>query len=127
LIKADQLRLEQVLTNLLDNAIKYSPEGGPIDIELVVPNDLMVSLSVTDKGLGIPLEHRDHIFDLFYQAHSKRKLGGMGLGLYISREIVELHGGKLEVGFPPDRGTCFTLHLPVGVSDTPLFEKENQA
>jgi PAS domain S-box-containing protein len=118
-IYADAIRLEQVVANLLDNAIKYSPEGGPVDAVLDVlpdpdkPERKIARLSIRDKGLGIPEEHRSHIFDRFYQAHRRRYLGGMGLGLYISREIVVMHGGQLVAEFPDDGGTRFVVTLPV--------------
>jgi signal transduction histidine kinase len=108
----DPLRLEQVVTNLLDNAIKYSPEGGEIEVELAAPEAAGVRLSVRDRGLGIPPERRRHIFDRFYQAHATSHQSGMGLGLYISRQIVELHGGRIEAEFPPDGGTRLVVRLP---------------
>jgi PAS domain S-box-containing protein len=110
----DPLRVEQVLTNLIDNAIKYSPEGGQIDVSLSVAAD-HIRLAVRDHGVGVPLEHRAHIFDRFYQAHTGGPLtsmAGMGLGLYISRQIVELHGGSISAEFPEDGGTRLILTLP---------------
>jgi signal transduction histidine kinase len=111
----DPLRIEQVVTNLIDNAIKYSPDGGQIDILLTEPEPPVVELSVRDRGVGIPAEHRAHIFDRFYQAHAGGQLtnmAGMGLGLYISRQIVELHGGTIEAQFPEDGGTRIVVRLP---------------
>jgi two-component system, cell cycle sensor histidine kinase and response regulator CckA len=107
----DSLRLEQVLTNLVDNAIKYSPDGGPVDVS-VSEQDRMVRIAVTDSGLGIPEPHRQRIFDRFYQAHAEHRLGGMGLGLYISHQIVELHGGSLALEHPDGGGTRFVVTLP---------------
>jgi len=109
----DPLRLEQVLINLIDNAIKYSPDGGPVTVEVSTPDPAAVQISVTDRGMGIPIEHRAHIFVRFYQAHSRSYLGGMGLGLYISREIVELHGGQIRAEFPEAGGTRFIVTLPL--------------
>lgn len=114
----DPLRLEQVLTNLLDNAIKYSPDGGPIDVVLSQPEPAAVELSVRDRGLGIPPEKREQIFERFYQAHGDGHMGGLGLGLYISHQIVKLHGGEIRAEFPPDGGTRFIVHLPID-SDEP--------
>ncbi len=108
----DPLRLEQVLANLLDNAIKFSPGGGEIAVELSAPGPDTLCLRVRDHGVGIPPEHRAHLFDRFSQAHTRGHLSGMGLGLFISREIVELHGGTIEAEFPPDGGTCFVVTLP---------------
>jgi len=109
----DPLRLEQVITNLVDNAIKYSPKGGPVEIE-VGRRKGAVRIVVADKGIGVPEEHRERIFDRFYQAHPEHKLGGMGLGLYISRQIVDLHGGSLVATFPKGGGTKVIVILPVG-------------
>jgi signal transduction histidine kinase len=112
----DPLRIEQVVTNLIDNAIKYSPDGGQIDIALTARADAKsVQLIVRDHGVGVPLEHRAYIFDRFYQAHAGGPLtsmAGMGLGLYISRQIVELHGGTIEADFPEDGGAKFVVTLP---------------
>jgi excisionase family DNA binding protein len=113
--EVDPLRLEQVVTNLLDNAIKYSPEGGPIEVVLSRPTPAEVMLSVRDHGLGIPPEKRGQIFERFYQAHAIGHKSGMGLGLYISRQIVELHGGKIRPEFPPDGGTRFVVRLPIAL------------
>ncbi|MDB5076108.1 MAG: hybrid sensor histidine kinase/response regulator, partial [Chloroflexi bacterium] len=108
----DPVRFEQVITNLLDNALKYSPEGGIVTIGLRQGKDCGVELSVTDHGVGIPLDQRAHIFDRFYQAHGERHLSGMGLGLYITREIVYLHGGNLRIEEPEHTGTRFVVTLP---------------
>ncbi len=113
MVLADPLRLEQVVTNLLDNAVKYSPEGGEIDVELRPERRGAIWIAVRDHGTGIPPDKRARIFDRFYQAHSSSHASGMGLGLYISRQIVELHGGRLDVEFPEDGGTRFVLALPV--------------
>ncbi|MDQ3809358.1 MAG: GAF domain-containing sensor histidine kinase, partial [Chloroflexota bacterium] len=118
-VSIDPLRIEQVLTNLLDNAIKYSPDGGQIDVWLTREDALgQVRLVVRDRGIGVPPEHRGHIFDRFYQAHAGGRLtsmAGMGLGLYISRQIVELHGGSITAEFPDDGGTRFVVTLPAGI------------
>jgi signal transduction histidine kinase len=116
----DVLRVEQVLTNLLDNAIKYSPQGGQVRVELALLGGDKIRLSVQDQGVGIPAERRGQIFERFYQAHGEflhSALAGMGLGLYISREIVELHGGTIEAEFPAEGGVRFVLTLPVDGSE----------
>ncbi len=109
----DVLRLEQVLTNLLNNAIKFSPETEAIEVTLLMPDDQTLQIAVRDYGVGIPVERRTHIFDRYYQGHGEGYLGGMGLGLYISREIIKLHGGRIEVQFPADGGTRFVVSLPL--------------
>jgi signal transduction histidine kinase len=109
----DALRLEQVLVNLVDNAVKYSvDQESPIDIEVQQPTPRTVQISVRDRGLGIPEAHRQHVFERFYQVGGSREVGGMGLGLYISRQIVESHGGAITLESPPDGGTRFVVTLP---------------
>lgn len=121
---ADPLRLEQVLTNLLDNAIKYSPDGGPVEVHVAVPTADAVQIAVRDRGMGIAPEHWPYIFDRFYQAHAERYASGMGLGLYISRQIVELHGGRIEAEFPPDGGSRFVITLPTGRARAPVHRDD---
>jgi two-component system sensor histidine kinase VicK len=111
-VSVDPIRLEQVITNLLDNASKYSPDGGAIDVEIMQPDAHSICLSVTDQGVGIPIERRERLFERFYQAHQEGYAGGMGLGLYISKQIVELHGGTLRAEFPDEGGTRFVILLP---------------
>jgi signal transduction histidine kinase len=112
--RVDPLRLEQVLANLVDNAVKYSPDGGPIEVTLTTGKDEL-QITVADQGIGVPPEHRERIFDRFYQAHGERRFGGMGLGLYISRQIVELHGGVLKAEHPHEGGTWIVLRLPLNI------------
>jgi PAS domain S-box-containing protein len=107
----DPVRIEQVMANLIDNAVRYSPDGGPIDISVEPEPDDWVVFSVRDWGLGIAEEHRAHIFDRFHQAHGVSYRSGMGLGLHISREIVALHGGEITATFPEDGGSQFTVRL----------------
>jgi signal transduction histidine kinase len=109
----DPLRIEQVLTNLLDNAVKFSPEGGRIEVMLAPADPAAAELSVRDHGLGIPPEKRGRIFERFYQAHASGHRSGLGLGLYICRRIVEAHGGDIRAEFPADGGACFTVRLPL--------------
>ncbi|MBN9387824.1 MAG: PAS domain-containing protein [Chloroflexi bacterium] len=115
--RIDPVRYEQVVNNLLDNAIKYSPQGGPIAVELhrveVEGERPAFQVSVTDQGLGIPVERREHIFERFYQAHETTLISGMGLGLFICREIIQLHGGEIHAEFPDEGGTRFVVTVPV--------------
>lgn len=111
----DPLRLEQVLASLLDNAVKFSPTGAPIRVRLSA-NEGLVRLSVRDYGPGISRKQRAHIFDRFYQGHAGDTLArgpGMGLGLYISREIVELHSGQIGVQLARGGGTRFSVSFPL--------------
>ena len=109
----DELRLEQVLQNLFQNAIKYSPDGGGVDIE-VAPHDGVVCVTVADQGIGIPEEALPQLFKRFYRAPNAdpRQISGMGIGLYVVREIVHLHGGSVTAARRPDSGSIFTVCLP---------------
>ena len=114
-VSGDRDHLEQVLDNLLSNAIKFSPDGGTIRISLHdVDDGSNVVMSVQDSGVGIPAAKLEEIFGLFYQAEdpASRRTGGMGLGLYICREIVSRHGGRIWAESEPLRGTTFSVSLP---------------
>jgi signal transduction histidine kinase len=111
----DPLRLEQLLANLLDNAIKHSPQGEPVVVTLSQPAPGTLELSVSDRGVGIPIEARDRIFERFFQARPDDATQGLGLGLYVSRQIAELHGGQIRADFPTEGGTRFVMTLPVGI------------
>jgi signal transduction histidine kinase len=107
----DPVRMEQVVMNLLDNAIKYSPAGGRIDVELSTSDDDEICLTVRDFGLGIPEERRHRLFERFYRAHPDIQISGMGLGLFITRHVVELHGGTISADSPAGGGARFTVRL----------------
>lgn len=109
--RLDALRFLQVVSNLLDNAIKFSPDGGRIDVELSSPKRGQVKLEVRDHGIGVAPEDRPHIFERFYRSQPNDGRAGLGLGLYVSREIVELHGGHIEAEFPDDGGTRIVVRL----------------
>ncbi len=110
----DPERIGQVLRNLLNNAIAYTPEGGEIGVSAARQDD-RVTVSVRDTGEGIAAEHLPHIFDRFYRADRSRARasGGAGLGLAIVRQLVLAHGGNIAVESVPGRGTVFTFTLPV--------------
>lgn len=111
-VQADPVRFEQVLSNLLENAIKYSPDGGEIAISARQDGDDKIVIAVRDHGLGIPSEHRRRLFERYYQAHQSGYRSGMGLGLYIARELVTAQGGRIWAEFPDDGGTRFLVRLP---------------
>ena len=110
---ADEDKLRQVLVNLLDNAIKYSPDGGDVVVELERGNG-RVRLAVRDGGLGIPPGEHERIFEKFYRLDPAltRGVGGSGLGLFISRELVSRMGGSLTVRSQPGEGAAFIVDLP---------------
>jgi two-component system phosphate regulon sensor histidine kinase PhoR len=107
--------LEQAIVNLVDNAVKYSDEGGTVEIA-VRQQDKEILLAIKDTGCGIPAEHLPRIFERFYVVDKgrSRKLGGTGLGLAIVKHIAMAHGGHVAVESTPGEGTTFTLHLPRG-------------
>src|SRR5215469_1987259 len=108
----DRGSIERVLANLLDNALKYSPNGGQIEVEVRSADAERTRISVRDHGIGIPVEKRPAIFTRFYRAHAEEHLSGLGLGLFISQQLVALHGGEITVEFPVDGGTRFVVLLP---------------
>jgi len=110
----DPARFEQVITNLLDNAIKFSPDGGTVTVTLRDNGQDGIELSVTDHGLGIPMEQREAVFTRFRQEHPCAQFSGIGLGLFVSRQIVELHGGSVRIEDPEHPGTRVVVTLPRG-------------
>jgi len=114
LINGDELRLEQAIQNLIQNAVKYSPMGGTITVK-VERDDLNAFIAVTDPGIGIPPEALPQLFHRFYRAPNvdPQHISGLGVGLYVVKEIVELHGGAVEVHSEVGKGSTFTLHMPL--------------
>jgi signal transduction histidine kinase len=110
----DSYRLRQLMSNLMDNAIKYTPDGGEIDLSLRRDGE-WARLEISDTGIGISSEHLPYIFDRFYRADKARSRagGGTGLGLSIVKGIAEQHGGKVEVISALGRGTTFTVWLKI--------------
>lgn len=115
LIQADEDRLIQVLTNLLDNALKFTPRGGKITVQAGEQSDA-VWVRVTDTGVGIAPDELPYVFRQFYRGGESRspEKHGMGLGLAICREIIRAHQGQIRVESEPGRGACFTFTLPKG-------------
>jgi len=113
-VRCDGGKLRQVVLNLVENAVKYSPEGGRVELRVEDGTEL-VRLQVTDTGLGIPPAEQERVFEKFYRvdAQMSRGIGGSGLGLYISRQIVEQMGGRLTVDSELGRGSTFTVELPL--------------
>jgi two-component system phosphate regulon sensor histidine kinase PhoR len=114
-VACDPSRLRQVLLNLVDNAIKYSPDGGAVELVIERVGDESVRFVVHDEGLGFPPEEGEKIFDRFYRLDPEltRGIGGTGLGLYISRELVERMRGRIWAESEPGRGSSFTVELPL--------------
>jgi signal transduction histidine kinase len=122
MVRLDEGRLKQILFNLLSNAVKFSPDGGPVTIAVKsLPRTTSplavdsVRIDVADRGIGIPPDGLQRIFDEFYQTEEGRRArrGGTGLGLSLTRNFVELHHGRIDVQSVPGEGSCFSLYLPV--------------
>jgi two-component system sensor histidine kinase MprB len=122
--------VKNIVANLISNAIKYSPAGGPIDCELV---DLggIARVTVTDTGVGIAKEDLPILFTRFGRVTTAQTvhLPGTGLGLYLGRQLARLHGGEITVDSAPGRGSTFTLHLPVSATGeaAPIKERSSSA
>jgi signal transduction histidine kinase len=116
-VRGDPDRFAQIVANLLDNAVKYSPPGSPIDVSLTIVGT-EAELRVTDRGVGVPEEERDMLFAPFFRTTRTRDIAGTGLGLHISRRIAEQHGGRLWLESDSRTGSVFVLALPL--VDKPL-------
>ena len=112
-VTADRTRLEQVAANLIDNAVKYTPAGGRVDVEVRREPDAAI-VRVRDTGPGIPADELRRIFDRLFRGDTSRAERGLGLGLSLVKAIVEAHGGSVEVRSEPGRGSVFTVRLPLG-------------
>jgi signal transduction histidine kinase len=119
-VQADRSRLEQVVSNLMENAIKYSPEPGNVRISVQTRGREAV-LSVQDSGIGIDPESQPHLFERFFRAQASRQsnIAGLGLGLYICKEVVERHGGHIKVESELGHGSTFFVSLPVWEEQPP--------
>lgn len=114
IVRGNRIELKQLFLNLLDNAMKYTPEGGIISVSAVKKGDNAL-VAISDSGIGIPQEHIPHIFERFYRVDAARSTdnGGMGLGLSICNQIVQLHGGHIEVDSQLGKGSTFSVFLPL--------------
>ena len=117
-VNGDVLRLQSALLNLLTNAIKFSAEGDRVEVRLRGAGG-QAELQVQDHGSGIPADQLPNIFQRFYQVDraDRASLGGLGLGLFIAREIVTAHGGTVTVESQEGRGTTFTVRLPLAAEE----------
>ena len=118
----DRERISQVITNLIDNAVKYSPEGGTINVTLQRSDDNLAALHVKDQGIGIPEEKQAVIFNRWSRVNASREgeigTSGLGLGLFICREIVRKHNGQITLESEPGQGSTFFVHLPLSAQPT---------
>jgi signal transduction histidine kinase len=111
-VRADRERLRQVITNLVDNAVKYSPAGAQVELLAFVENG-RITVEVRDRGPGVAPEHQSLIFEKFGRVKGEHAQPGTGLGLFIARSIAQAHGGSLEVRSAPSDGATFALVLPL--------------
>jgi signal transduction histidine kinase len=127
-IAADRSSLDEVITNLVDNAIKYSHDGGTIEIAAVIKDDQWIELTVEDHGMGMPESVMGGLFNKFYRSHrSRQSVGGTGLGLYICKAIVEAHGGSIWVRSTEGNGSTFGFTVPIySTVATKLATGDNQ-
>jgi PAS domain S-box-containing protein len=127
-IQGDPYRLQQVIANLLENALKYSPGDSTVHVRLDV-NDDFALLSVRDEGIGIPRDQQEQLFERYFRARnvSVTSYGGLGLGLYISRDIVERHGGRIWVESEVGRGSTFYVALPLLTAASPTPPEPSRA
>jgi signal transduction histidine kinase/ligand-binding sensor domain-containing protein/AraC-like DNA-binding protein len=118
MLYTDKDKVDKIVSNILSNAVKFTPEGGRIEVSInrKTENDKFVEISIRDTGIGIPKEQLDKIFDRFYQVdnRSSKKYEGTGVGLSLARELAELHRGKIIVESEEGRGSTFTILLPFG-------------
>jgi signal transduction histidine kinase len=117
-VRGDRDHLEQVLNNLIGNAMKYSPDGGAIDVRVTRVGELEVEFAIADRGIGIRPAELARVFGLFYRSPDRlaRDVGGMGLGLYITKEIIDRHNGRIWAESEVGKGTTFHVALPATVA-----------
>jgi signal transduction histidine kinase len=125
-VNADPTRLQQVAANLIDNAVKYTPSGGRVDIEVRRDGPLAI-LSVRDTGPGIPADELPRIWDRLFRGDASRSERGLGLGLSLVKAITEAHGGTVDVRSEPGRGSTFTVSLPLQLIPNPESRIPNPA
>jgi two-component system phosphate regulon sensor histidine kinase PhoR len=115
-VMGDRLKIEHALINIIDNAVKYTPEGGEINV-LIRDKGERKDISVSDTGIGIPVEHLGRVFERFYRVDKarSRRVGGTGLGLAIVKHTVALHGGSVKIDSEPGKGTVVTISLPKAI------------
>ena len=117
-VRADPKLLRHVLANLLSNAVKYAPEGSVVDLGLEAAGD-RVTLTVSDRGIGIPEADLPRLFEPFHRAANVGTRSGTGLGLAIAKRAVDLHGGSIEAASVAGEGTTFTVTLPTASPEPP--------
>ncbi len=123
-IYADEQKIHRALKNLMSNAVKYSPGGGPVSLSAkLIKKENMIAISIQDLGLGIPKEAQSELFDRFFRVYHPeiKNIGGTGLGLALVKEIINLHEGHIHVKSAPGKGSTFTIELPISGPQETLY------
>src|SRR3954447_3677500 len=126
MVEADRERIHQVVFNLVDNAVRFTPPGGAVSIRALRDSDDRIAVEVHDTGVGVAAEHLPRLFERFYRADPARSRddgGGTGIGLAIARSIVEGHGGRIVAESQPGNGATFTFDLPAAVAAVPVTDR----
>ena len=119
-LRADRAKLRRIIVNLLSNALKFTPRGGRVTVRAEAAGDDYLTIEVADTGVGIAADDLPILFDKYEQARHRATRGekGTGLGLYITRQLVELHGGTIRAESEVGRGSTFSLTLPIAGDNT---------
>ena len=119
LIQADEDKVEQIFNNLISNALKYSPKGGQITVSGKMMSPELIQFAVSDQGMGIPKEHLAKMFQRFMRVDNRdtREIGGTGIGLFLVKALVEMHGGQIWLDSVYGEGTTFYFTLPTTQPD----------
>jgi signal transduction histidine kinase len=117
LIYADPILISRIITNLITNAVKYSPKRSEVQISLSV-EQRHILMRIRDQGIGIPPEDQKYLFQSYFRASNVEEINGTGLGLRIVKEAIELHGGRIEVESQLKQGTTFTVFLPIVINSS---------
>lgn len=125
-VRADPRRVREIVENVVTNAMKYSPDGGEIVVQVALEPDV-ARVRISDRGFGIPASEQPYVFDRFFRTSRARPYGGVGLGLYISRDIARRHGGDLVLESSSEDGSTFTLTLPLAVPSAPTATDDGVA
>ena len=120
-VRCDGLRIEQVLNNLLSNAVKYSPDSSQVEVDLARDQSAAV-LTVADRGVGIQPGDCERIFEPFSRGRNVGSIAGVGLGLSVTRRIIDAHGGDIAVCSTPGAGSVFTVRVPIAPGAVPAIE-----
>jgi signal transduction histidine kinase len=126
-VRADQAKLRQVLTNVIGNAVKYSPNGGAIEIHGIRRDHAdgsLAGITIRDRGIGMTTEQAARVCERFYRVDTSGNIPGTGLGMAIVKEVVELLGGSIDITSAPGLGTTVTILLPTAVAAKPALPRQ---